>query len=311
MTVERSGAPATDESLTARSGFSQRLPGSDAGLVAAVVVYFRTPAVLAECLDGLRTQTRSPDETVVVDNSSATDGRHERPVAGKDWHWIRADRNLGFGAACNLGAGTTRGEFLLFLNADVVLAPDACEQLRTVAEDHPDVAVVGPRLNGADGGVELSARAFPTAVTGLLGRSSWLTRALSAFNVTPAPLAGALGAGGRVDWISGACMLVRRMAFDQVDGFDEGYWMYWEDADLCRRLTDRGWKVMLWPAASGQHKTGSSGRSDQTIEAFHASAARYYERHVAHTTFAAMFARALLRARLVLMLLRHRRRALS
>jgi GT2 family glycosyltransferase len=122
-------------------------------------------------------------------------------------------------------------------------------------------------------------------------------------------VSGAFESAGRVDWVSGACMLIRRQAFEQVGGFDENYWMYWEDADICRRLKDRGWDAILCPDAQAQHSTGSSGRSERTIEAFHSSAARYYQRHVARTAVAAGLARGVLHVRMRVMLYRHARRA--
>jgi GT2 family glycosyltransferase len=275
--------------------------------LAAIVVYFRTPACLAACLDGLRRQTSPPDEIVVVDNSSALDGVEQRPAAGDDWRWVRAERNVGFGAACNLGAGATMSDHLLFMNADVVAGDTACERLRSSADEDSMIAVVGPRIYGADGTVELSARAFPTPATGLLGRSSLLTKLLSGINRTPSGVSPALGSSGYVDWVSGACMLVRRRAFEEVGGFDEDYWMYWEDADLCRRLKQRGWRTMLQTDAEVAHSTGSSGRTEQTIEAFHLSAARYYERHIARSRRAAAVARSLLLVRMRMMLRRHAR----
>jgi GT2 family glycosyltransferase len=222
---------------------------------------------------------------------------------------VRAERNLGFGTACNLGARTSAGDYLLFMNADLALGERACERLRLAAQHDPRIGVVGPRVYAADGAIELSARAFPTVATGLVGRSSLLTKVLHRLNRTPAGVSGALGAGGRVDWVSGACMLVRRRAFEQVRGFDENYWMYWEDADLCRRLHDAGWATMLHTDAEARHTTGSSGRNERTVEAFHDSAARYFELHVARTAAGARLARALLRTRMRIMLHRygHRR----
>jgi N-acetylglucosaminyl-diphospho-decaprenol L-rhamnosyltransferase len=275
--------------------------------LAAIIVYFRTPAGLSACLDGLRKQTTPPAEIIVIDNSSAIDGVDRRPASGADWKWVRADRNLGFGAACNLGARLTHSDHLLMLNADVVLHADASRNLRSAVENDPEVGVVGPRIYGADGAIELSGRAFPTVVTGLVGRSSLLTKVLARMNRTPSSLSGALRSGGRVDWVSGACMLIRRQAFDQVGGFDEDYWMYWEDADVCCRLRERGWATVLCTDAEARHNTGASGRSRSTIEAFHASAARYYERHVARTAAAVILARMLLRLRMRFMLRRHAR----
>jgi N-acetylglucosaminyl-diphospho-decaprenol L-rhamnosyltransferase len=272
---------------------------------AAIVVYFRTPAPLRRCLDGLQAQSTPPGEIIVIDNSSAIDSLNERPAPGADWRWVRADHNLGFGAACNLGAQLAQGDYLLFLNADLVLSADACEHLSTVAESDPGIGVVGPRIYGVDGKIELSARTFPTLLTGVLGRSSRLTKALARINRTPSSVSGALGSGGPVDWVSGACMLIRREAFEQVGGFDEGYWMYWEDADICRRLKDRGWSTMLCAEAQAHHDTSSSGHTERTIEAFHSSAARYYEHHVARNAVTAKLVRGALRARMRMVL--HRR----
>jgi N-acetylglucosaminyl-diphospho-decaprenol L-rhamnosyltransferase len=283
-------------------------PHAGKSRVTAIVVYFRTRECLTGCLDALREQTLPADEIVVVDNSSALDNSDQRPAPGEDWTWVRATRNLGYGTACNRAAQMTTGEYVLFLNADVMLDPTACMQLRLAADSQLRTAVVGPRIYGADGSIELSARAFPTVATGLLGRSSRVTKMLARIGRTPAAVSGALGSGGPVDWVSGACMLVRRQAFEQVRGFDEQYWMYWEDADICRRLKDRGWGTMLCPQAAAHHMTGSSGRSARTIIAFHASAARYYERHIARTAMSARAARVVLRARGSVILRRYDRR---
>jgi N-acetylglucosaminyl-diphospho-decaprenol L-rhamnosyltransferase len=202
----------------------------------------------------------------------------------------------------------TTSDYLLFLNADLMLCDDACERLGATADDSPGVAVVGPRIYGADGVIELSARCFPSLWTGVLGRSSLLTKTLVALNRAPSGVSAALACTGPVDWISGACMLICRRAFEQVGGFDEDYWMYWEDADICRRLKERGWDTMLCTDAEARHSTGSSGRSERTIRAFHASAARYYERHLARTAVTARLARGVLHARMMFMLHRHARR---
>jgi GT2 family glycosyltransferase len=282
--------------------------GVSSDRLAVVIVHYRTPRSLAECLEAVQAQSQLPEVVVVVDNSAIEDDLDIRPVFDARWRWIAAKRNMGFGAACNLGARLSRSEYVLFLNADVILDGDACERLRRATDADSSVGVVGPRIISADGSIELSARSFPTAATGLAGRSSVLTSWLRRFGRAPRGVAGALGGSGRVDWVSGACMLVRRGAFEEVGGFDEAYWMYWEDADLCRRLASRGWTTMLCVDASARHSTGSSGTSPRTIEAFHRSAGLYYERHIAQSRQAARLARALLVARMRLMIRRHERR---
>lgn len=277
--------------------------------VAAVVVHYRTPEHLQACLEALELQDDGCPEIVVIDNSCST-GVIETPTAGDRWRLYRAPHNLGFGAACNVGARITESDYLLFLNADLALSHDACHCMTALAEENPGTAAVGPRIYGADGEIELSARSFPSLWTGVLGRSSLMTRLLRRAVGTPGPVSAALSHySTAVDWVSGASMLIRRCAFDEVGGFDEAYWMYWEDADICRRLRDLGWSTMLCVDAQARHSTGSSGQTERTIAAFHISAARYYECHLARNASTARLARGVLHARMRFMLNRYARRA--
>jgi N-acetylglucosaminyl-diphospho-decaprenol L-rhamnosyltransferase len=282
---------------------------SSQSALAGIVVHYRTPTALASCLESLDSQTLQVDEVVVIDNSGVHGTAPKQPDNDR-CRILQAGSNLGFGRACNVGAGSTRGDYLLFLNADVTLTNKACENLCLGLQSDPDAAVVGPRIYDAAGEIELSARSFPSWWTGLAGRSSAATRLMRRAGGAPRGVATALNERrSRVDWVSGACMLVRRAAFDEVGGFDEDYWMYWEDADFCRRLAYTGWHTLFEPAATAYHATGSSGRSARTIEAFHTSAALYYERHVARNALEARTARWFLDIRMRLRL--HRQAARS
>ena len=122
-------------------------------------------------------------------------------------------------------------------------------------------------------------------LTGLFGRSSALQRTLPRLDVARRNVVAAAegDASSTVDWVSGACMLVRRDAVVSVGGFDERYFMYWEDADLCRRLRERGHTIRFAPAASAVHRVGQSSRTARarSVRAFHDSAYLYYSTHVA------------------------------
>jgi N-acetylglucosaminyl-diphospho-decaprenol L-rhamnosyltransferase len=255
----------------------------------------------AAAIASLRTQTRPPDEVIVVDNA-ASEGT---PLDGAvDLGGVRIAEpatNVGFGAGCNVGASTAAGDELLMMNADVLLHHDALGRLIAHFDRDPTVAVVGPRILSG-GSVQPSARAFPSFRTGMLGRRSIATRVLLRAGRLPTELDPTRGKGGIVDWVSGACMLIRAEAFHQVGGFDEGYWMYWEDADLCRRLANAGWKVTYEPAALVRHATGASGTSERTIRAFHDSAARFAEQHIAGSNFQRRLIRSALRARTTVVL---------
>ena len=274
---------------------------NDRIVLSAIIVAYRTPAEVAAAVASLRAQTRPPDEIVVIDNGAA-DGDPLPELAELEGVTIaRPQANLGYGAGCNLGARRVSGDELLMLNADVVLTAGATAALTERLHSNKRIAIVGPRIF-SHGEVQLSARSFPSLRTGLFGRRSLLTRVLVRTHRYPSELSHARRGSGRVDWVSGACMLVRRSAFDAVSGFDEGYWMYWEDADLCRRLDDAGWEVHFEPTGVVHHATGASGVSARTIRAFHESAARFAARHIARSTAEQRLIEALLQARTWLVL---------
>jgi N-acetylglucosaminyl-diphospho-decaprenol L-rhamnosyltransferase len=264
-------------------------------MLSAIIVVYKTPAELATAVDSLRRQSPPPDEIVVVDNGAAEQEAVPRGPGLDGAHIERPPTNLGFGAGCDLGAMVASGEELLVMNADVVLDAGAVRALVERLRSDDGIAVVGPRIL-SNGDLEPSARAFPKLRTGLLGRRSLLTRLLLRSGRHPAEFRQSYGGGG-VDWVKGACMLIRRSAFEAVGGFDEEFWMYWEDADLCRRLVDAGWRVHLEPTAVVHHTGGASGINERTIRAFHDSAARFATRHIARSGFARWAIRTVLETR--------------
>lgn len=270
-------------------------------VLSVIIVAYKSSAELGAAVAALQVQSQPVEEIIVIDNG-APDGEPVR--TSTDLRGARIDqppRNLGYGAGCNLGVQISSGEDLLLLNADVVLSPDACAAMRRRLHSDSRIAVVGPRIySGAE--IQLSARAFPSLRTGLLGRQSALTSLLARAGRYPTALKNSHGTGGPVDWVSGACMLIRRSAFAEVGGFDDNYWMYWEDADLCRRLSDRGWQTYFEPAAVVRHVTGASGTSEKTIIAFHESAARLATTHIIHTRIGRALAHLVLMARSKLVL---------
>ena len=226
-------------------------------------------------------------EIAVVDNRS-TDGSERCALErGPACRLIRSPRNLGFGAAVNQGVACTSGEFVLIMNPDCRIEAGAVETLAAVLEQESDCAIAAPRVLDPDGGVQGSARGDPNLLTGIFGRSSRLTRLLprcaaARRNVCATALADA-GRVAQVDWVSGACMLARRSALAAIGGFDERYFLYWEDADLCRRLRAVDLTVRYVPDARVRHAVGGSSRHARgaAMRAFHDSAFLYYATHVA------------------------------
>jgi GT2 family glycosyltransferase len=250
----------------------------------AVIVSYRSRELLRDCLAALYEHApQAAMRVYVVDNASG-DGsvemvREEFPEA----EGIAAGGNLGFGRATNVGVRAGNGDYVLTLNPDTRVTSGALDRLIAVLDDRPEAAAAGPRLELPGGGVDhAAARAFPT-VLGTLGHFTGLARrgrvpaSLALYRAVPEE-------AGPVDLVCGACMLVRRSALDEVGAFDEGYWMYMEDIDLCYRLAQAGWKTWYEPEARVVHlKGGTVGgrRSARLVYSFHLGMARFYRTHYA------------------------------
>jgi GT2 family glycosyltransferase len=257
-------------------------PAAAAGRhVSVVIVNYRTYDELDACLASL---PHAPGvEAIVIDHES-TPGELERLRARHAGvAFVASDRNPGFAAGVNAGARLATGRYILVLNPDTVVQPDAVSSLADYLDRHPQAGVAGPRVINPDGTVQQSARAFPGVLTGLFGRTSLATRIwpdnpqtqreLIARETQTEPVV--------VDWVAGCCLMARRDAFDAVGGFDEGFFLYWEDADFCKRLATAGWLTAYVPSAVVVHAVGRSSRlaPARAIRAFHASAYRYVARH--------------------------------
>jgi hypothetical protein len=174
------------------------------------------------------------------------------------------------------------------MNPDCRLMAGAVGALRAVLDAHEQCAIVGPRILNPDGSVQGSARGDPDMLTGLFGRTTMLRKLVPFLPVAKRNIVvdEAIRSGQDsvvVDWVSGAGLLARRNALVAVSGFDERFFLYWEDADLCRRLRNRGSHVRYVPGATAIHRVGQSSRTARAfaIRAFHESAYLYYATHVA------------------------------
>jgi N-acetylglucosaminyl-diphospho-decaprenol L-rhamnosyltransferase len=218
-----------------------------------VVVTYNSAAWIERCLDSVRGL-----ETIVVDNGS-TDGTVA--LVRKRFPAVRLleQENAGMGGGNNAGMRIASGRYFLLLNSDAWVVGDAVAQLVAFADEHPEAAVVGPRLLNPDGSLQRSARAFPTL---------WRLATEYLFLRKLAPRSRTLNRfyeGGfdhdvvrEVDWLFGACLLVRRDAADEVGLFDEDFFMFSEETDWCYRFRQAGWKVYFFPGAEVVHVGGGS-----------------------------------------------------
>ena len=252
---------------------------------AVLIVNYRTYSDLARCLASLAPYLRSGDEVVVVDYESNLPALNEAVrLIGGSLPVVTVPRadNLGFAAGINLGAAQTRAPYLLLLNPDAVFEGPVIQVLESWFAEHPDAGVAGARVLNADGTVQPTARRFPDLTTWFGGRSTWLT---SRFPKNWFSQRNLVGLAARspidVDWLSGACLMTRRDLFERLRGFDEAFFLYWEDADYCYRASVAGFRRTYVPLVSVRHIGGQATARDPApaIRAFHRSAFRMYWKH--------------------------------
>lgn len=246
--------------------------------VGVVTVAYRSDRVLSGFLDSIPAASAEPVAVVVADNAPEAGDATGLSVAAGAVH-VPLPSNPGYGGAVNAGVRELPAavEWVLISNPDVVLAPGAIDALREMGDSDPAIGAVGPAVLNPDGSVYPSARAVPSLRTGvghalfanLWQRNPWTL----AYRRESDPSNESRDAG----WLSGSCLLVRRSAFEQIDGFDDGYFMYFEDVDLGFRLGRAGYRNVYEPAAQvthvGAHSTG--GESARMVAAHHESARRF------------------------------------
>ena len=257
---------------------------SEDGLDVGIVAY-RSRRLLRDCLASLHQHPPArPMHVVVVDNDSR-DGTVEMAREFPAVELIEAGRNLGFAAATNVALARGAGRYFLALNPDTRLHAGVLDHLLGLMDEQPRVGICGCRLEREDGTFDHAAkRAFPTPLGALghftrIGRNDGAPGALAQYRAPNVD-------HGPVDAVSGAFMLLRRSALDEVGRFDEGYWLYMEDLDLCYRFAQAGWVTWYEPSVAVTHvKGGTSGRN-RTLRvngAFHYGMYRFYRLHYAES----------------------------
>lgn len=256
--------------------------------VSLITVNYNAGDFLGACASSALSQV---DEVVVVDNASSDDSLAKLATAfpgDQRLKIIRNRENLGFAAACNIGAEHSISSCLFFLNPDCMLTSDTVKHLMRVLDDNPDVGMVGALLMNPDGSEQVGGRrAIPTPWRSLV-RAFGLSRLAARWprlfldfhlHKQPLPIQPI-----EVEAISGACMLVRREAMRDVGSWDEGYFLHCEDLDLCMELRRKGWKIMFVPDARVVHDQGVCSRSRPIFVEWHKHRGmmRFYRKFFQH-----------------------------
>ncbi len=257
--------------------------GEDVAPWSAVVVDYHSGPLLVACVEALLADTSAgaPPEVVVVDN-----GAGARAAAVLPDHLaarvpvLRPGANLGYGRGANLGIAATRAEIVAVLNPDAVIEPGTAAAVLGRFEAEPRLGAVGTRIFNPDGSQYPSARTAPAladavghAVLGGVAPANRFTRAYRQLDADP-------DRARPVDWLSGAAIWLRRRALDRVGGWDERFFLFFEDVDLCRSLEADGWGIAYEPGGRVHHVIGASrsGRRYRSVVEHHRAAYRYADK---------------------------------
>jgi len=248
--------------------------------VSFIIINWNTRQLLQDCLNSVMERSQGHTvEIIVVDNASS-DGSAE--MVREQFPQVRLIANpvnVGFARANNQGAQIARGRYLLLLNTDAFLKPNALEKLLELARREPKLGLVGARLLNPDGSFQASHTRFPNLAREFftlsgLGRLLW-----GRFYPSYGP---EVERGPRViDYVEGACLLIRRDVYAQVNGLDEGYFMYSEEVDLCYAMRRAGWQVWYHPEACVTHLGGASSlnRKPQREADLYVSRVRFFRKY--------------------------------
>jgi len=251
-----------------------------------IVVSFNTKELTLRCINALYSEP-SVATVCVVDNGS-TDGSREALIhrsyqqnMAQEGPRLKVEclpENRGFGAANNLGISATGAEFVALINSDAFVLSGALERMCSHLRTHPEVGLVGPRLLNADGSFQESRFHFPSPARAW-GENLGLL-CLTKFR-RPWGLRASNWRSGPVEWLSGACLMVRREVWEQTGGFDEDFFLYSEETDWQVRIRQMGWGIHWVPDAVATHLGGSSGagQRDAIRECFYESVDRYFLKH--------------------------------
>jgi len=243
-------------------------------MISIILINYNRKQLALNCIYSIHNKSTSSNyEIIVVDNNS-TDGSVEAIKARYPKVKVIAQKhNLGFGKANNIGANASTGEYLFFVNNDTIFTEDIIEPFSLFLKENPSCGAVGPLLVNADGTYQHSYGYFPSIINEW--RVQKETKAIKSIPTNFNPQ--------EVDWVSFAAVMIPRNVFGQISGFDERYFMYFEDADVCLRLKEIGYSTIYYPAHSLVHLGGASW-SPKNIDAiryeYRRSQLLYYSKHI-------------------------------
>ncbi len=230
-------------------------------LIDIVIVNYNSTEYLLDCIQSIYRSLNGRNANIFITDNASVDGIHRVNQHFPEVKVQINHCNIGFGAAANQAIEIGNSPYIVLINPDSKVENGLFDTAIDYLISNPSIGIIGPRILDNDGAIQESARSFPTPLTALFGRQSFFSRLFPHNRITRANLLAHQSDGQtpmEVDWVSGACMLIRRKAIKEIGLLDERFFMYWEDADWCQRMRNKGWKVVYFPRATVFHFVGKS-----------------------------------------------------
>jgi len=250
--------------------------------ISIILVNYNGQIFLNDCLDSIFKQLHNTNyEVIIVDNFSTDNSVRIIQNNYSSFQLICSDINLGFGKANNLAVNYSQGEYLLFLNTDTILTENSPKILSEYLNQHHDVAITGSRITFRDSSYQLSCGSLPNIVVEFLDKIKY-TLDNKLHSLFSNLYDHQYSKVQEVGWVTGACLMMRRDVFEQIDGFDENFFMYFEDKDICKRVKEIGYKVIYYPKTTIIHLLGGSshGIKKSVSKYYRDSQLYYYQKHL-------------------------------
>lgn len=245
-----------------------------------IIVNYNSTPYLRKCLQSAYNCMEGLAANVFVVDNASTDNVEAVKEEFPDINLLKIKKNIGYAGAVNRCLPKCSAPFVVVMNPDICVAPGCFQSILQYMHKNEDVAITGPKVIDCCNRVQGSARSFPTPLTALFGRNSLLTKALPDNRISCQNILTGRADGGPldVDWVSGAFMAVRKSAINKVGPMDDRFFLYWEDADWCKRMLLDGWRIVYYPGASILHYSGCSSKDNflKSVLAFHKSAFRLF-----------------------------------
>ena len=246
-------------------------------MVSIVILQYNNPQLTVQCIDSLKERCTIPHEIILVDNNSDDPKARNLGKKLRGIRFVLNETNEGFSRGNNIGAAIAEGNIFLFLNNDTIAEEDFITPIKKVFDGDRNIGIVGPRLLNGDRTLQLSAGNLPSIMNEMKDRA--FSRSYEAGEPLTVRRAKTLYSVPReVKWVTGAALFIRRVLFEKLGGFDEGFFMFFEDKDLCHRARLSGAKIVYSPSGSLVHLRGASANS-ATKSIYRTSQVRYYRKH--------------------------------